>query len=1248
MKNTIRQSFLLFSIVILTIFEAQARTFIHPGISHKLSDLDRVKYMVQAGKEPWKTSFANLQLNPYASYNYTVKWSLDSTRVVEALGSNYEKFKYDALAAYYNALEWYITGDKRYADKSVEILNKMKNIRSIVSATQSLCAGRVLPKLMEAAEIIKSTYPGWKQADIDAFKAMLVYPGYSTTVSYENDAEHSFYWAMYNGDWGRHGNQGLFGMLGTLQIAIFSDNEIMYDRVVRYMRDEKHRSDDLPYVAGPSNVNSNKNISSSNSYFDDYTINGLIGNVADYGYNEVIKNYIWENGQTQEASRDQGHSQLALGLINNICEIAWNQGDDLYSILDYRQLLGWEYYFRYNLSYYKTFPDQTSAWEPTVATGEFIQRRDRSQRWLSKRINPWNANDTTTLTRGRMFTDNSYTTSTGTKTPMYEMALGHFKSRLNLPSVRMKWLSRADSVSRNLFSYERQGFQVDFLGFGSLTFHRADSCPGDPVTFVNKVPQYRMNNVPCKIEAEDYDYFSVNGQGRTFFDVSGTKIANTYRNDSVVTLKTCSVGGFKVSDIGSGEWLTYSVNFPEYSQYQFSVNYSAVAAGAKIKIQINGVDKTAEIALPATGADVWSDYTLPQTFTLLSGVQNVRVVISGASNAIELNSIRISKALVPANNDYVSYQSGDFNTAANWRKSDGNGAYQTTVPSTAPVAANNVWIQTGHTMTAATADVTCKNLVVSGTLTVGATTSSAKNIILGTSSAPGSLYIPTSGVLASTTANGSTVGTITVYGNTVNVDGRLGSVNTTATTGSGFRIICSNPAKTTLSGVGICNIVGLVPGSGITSDQEIVIDLNANLMNTSTTGHTLSLMNGDAGLGNKTLTINEGKTVTFAGGSVGLLHQMSSLAAQSFTGGDITYNILGTLDTGIGGLYLTTTITTLSPGQKVNVNVGAKGTLSIGSKFILIKSQSAQNINFNFASGATVKYSGTSTPVFSTTAPTGIIPATFPTAYSNLVIENPKGINLLSPASVEKSLALSNGNVILGANNLTLLSGSTVIGGSTASHIVTNSTGSFIRTISANSDNLFPVGASANRYDPAVINPSSESTFTVKVDTIFNVAPKTVSLTNPIEWTITSTANVSANLSLNPSTATAVATPVIAQVVNNAWVETDATISGSTFTAQTNSYSVFGTGSLNGFGLKSALNDFDANKYTVYSTSGNLIIKGLSVNDHIFVFNELGQQISQVLSVSDVEVLSLPRSGFYFVKLLTRDNDCKIFKIFAN
>ena len=251
------------------------QVLVHPGLSHKSSDLDRMKYMVKAGREPWKTSFQNFSQNPYASYNYAVQGDPSVTKIVlpsTLPGYNYEKFKFDALAAYYNALMWKITDDERHAQKCVQIFNAWVNVTHFTSSgTRPLDAGRVIWKMLEGAEIIKSTYAGWSESDLNKFKAMLVYPGYSTTVEPTaaiDSEDATFYWYMYNGDSGRHGNQGLFAMRGIMAMGVFLDNEVMYDRALRYLKGMPHRADDLPYPSGPRIVSAEPT-ASSNAYYDD-------------------------------------------------------------------------------------------------------------------------------------------------------------------------------------------------------------------------------------------------------------------------------------------------------------------------------------------------------------------------------------------------------------------------------------------------------------------------------------------------------------------------------------------------------------------------------------------------------------------------------------------------------------------------------------------------------------------------------------------------------------------------------------------------------------------------------------------------------------------------------------------------------------------------------------------------------------------------------------------------------------------
>ena len=78
--------------------------------------------------------------------------------------------------------------------------------------------------------------------------------------------------------------------------------------------------------------------------------------------NGSLPRYVGETGQCQESGRDQAHAQLGLGALCDICEMAWEQGDDLWGALDNRLMRGIEYSARYNLGYevpFETWQDCT-------------------------------------------------------------------------------------------------------------------------------------------------------------------------------------------------------------------------------------------------------------------------------------------------------------------------------------------------------------------------------------------------------------------------------------------------------------------------------------------------------------------------------------------------------------------------------------------------------------------------------------------------------------------------------------------------------------------------------------------------------------------------------------------------------------------------------------------------------------------------------------------------------------------------
>jgi hypothetical protein len=90
--------------------------------------------------------------------------------------------------------------------------------------------------------------------------------------------------------------------------------------------------------------------------------------------------YVGPTGQCQESGRDQAHVQLGLGALAETCQMAWEQGDDLWGALDNRLMKGFEYTARYNLGLdvpFTTWQDCTGLyceWTEPGAMGRGVVR----------------------------------------------------------------------------------------------------------------------------------------------------------------------------------------------------------------------------------------------------------------------------------------------------------------------------------------------------------------------------------------------------------------------------------------------------------------------------------------------------------------------------------------------------------------------------------------------------------------------------------------------------------------------------------------------------------------------------------------------------------------------------------------------------------------------------------------------------------------------------------------------------------
>lgn len=342
----------------MSLIEAQERAFSHPGLSYTADDLLRMKQMIADKEEPAYATFEALKASGYSKLtNETFE---DVTAIAE--GKHNNTIGVDGRKAHDLALLYRLTDDNRYAEEALKHINCYNHLTNVsVRGTGPLDGGKVY-LLIEAAELLRD-YDGWKEEDKEAFKNMLVHPGYSRT-EYPSDHANmddalndvTFYWNIYNLDPTRWGNQGLFAARGMMAMGIFLDNEAMYDRALRYVMAQTAREDDLPYHQGYPQRGA---LNSETDYLADYKFKWVNGG-EQFISDAALPYYVYANGQCQEACRDQGHVMAGLGQLVDLAEMAWNQGDDLYGAFDNRILTGLEWALRYNLSAIEGEP-----WEPS-------------------------------------------------------------------------------------------------------------------------------------------------------------------------------------------------------------------------------------------------------------------------------------------------------------------------------------------------------------------------------------------------------------------------------------------------------------------------------------------------------------------------------------------------------------------------------------------------------------------------------------------------------------------------------------------------------------------------------------------------------------------------------------------------------------------------------------------------------------------------------------------------------------------
>ena len=260
-----------------------SKPFVHPGMAQSLEDLDYMRDNIQKGVEPWKSAFARMKESAKLDFApRPVSFVSEGPYGQNSVGGR--EFSASARAAYDHALVWYVTKEKAYADKAIEILNAWSyKLRSFDANNAKLNVGLSGHSFLNAAEILRYSGTDWNRKDMEQFERMVLAVFYPSIKDFFTEA---------NGNWDA-------SMINTMMcIGVYVDDREIFNRAIdRY-------------------------------YWG-------IGNSG-------ITKYIYPGGQSQEATRDWGHVQLGIGEFDKAAQTALTQGLDLYRVAQDRLAYGYE------------------------------------------------------------------------------------------------------------------------------------------------------------------------------------------------------------------------------------------------------------------------------------------------------------------------------------------------------------------------------------------------------------------------------------------------------------------------------------------------------------------------------------------------------------------------------------------------------------------------------------------------------------------------------------------------------------------------------------------------------------------------------------------------------------------------------------------------------------------------------------------------------------------------------------------
>jgi len=295
--------------------------FSHPGVVNGPESLSLARAAASAGRQPWAGALQAVLRSRYADPDWVahpVPVVRCGARNVPDEGCSSETD--DAQAAYTQALLWYFTGDRRYADTAAAILDAWSStVRTHAFDTSLYVNGRLqaawaASTFTKAAELLRWSGAGWSTSAADRF----------------GQALRTAYLPLVRDGWRGGGANGQLAMAdATIAIGVYTDDwGVFVDGVGDWrqqVRSAIYLSSDGAQPLPPAGTG----IRSSR--------------IRDYW--QDVPAYV--DGLEQETCRDAGHMALGFGSAFEGAETAGLQGVDLYGQERERLVQGMEYNTRY-------------------------------------------------------------------------------------------------------------------------------------------------------------------------------------------------------------------------------------------------------------------------------------------------------------------------------------------------------------------------------------------------------------------------------------------------------------------------------------------------------------------------------------------------------------------------------------------------------------------------------------------------------------------------------------------------------------------------------------------------------------------------------------------------------------------------------------------------------------------------------------------------------------------------------------